>query len=145
MSDFTGPGTYTLAHVTLPRNDLMSMRAIQMIDPIDTGRERYEQQLLFAHLGGDEFFIISRKHGTYLTAARNQQLTAEVLPPVDGRIRWKLAPVRDGSGAFFIASLALPGHVIDVAWGFSDNENPIIIYPRKKEDSENQQFYLRAV
>ncbi|PIG90243.1 hypothetical protein AARAC_010594 [Aspergillus arachidicola] len=51
---------------------------------------------------------------------------------------------RNGSGAFFISSLAYPGKVIDVQYGYDDNETAIIIYPPKEDDNENQPFFLRS-
>ncbi|KAB8205041.1 ricin B lectin domain-containing protein, partial [Aspergillus parasiticus] len=149
MSDFNGPGVYTIVprHVDSKRLDVDDSDEdnirLQLYDPITSGKQRYDQQFMFAHLGNKEFFIISLKHGTYLTASDDEeQLTSEVLPPVNRRIRWKLHPVGDGSGAFFISSLAYPGKVIDVQYGYDDNETAIIIYPPKEDDNENQQFFL---
>ncbi|KAE8326738.1 ricin B lectin domain-containing protein [Aspergillus sergii] len=148
MSDLE-PGAYIIVprHVSNKRLDVDDVTdpdnvELQLYEPL-TDREKADQVFVFAKCTESQYFIISIKNGTYLTATDDgKPITATVSSPMNKRIRWRIHPVGDGSGAFYISSVAFPGKVIDVAGGATDNHADIIIYDHKDDGSENQQFFL---
>ena len=54
--------------------------------------------------GKEEYLILNRKAGTYLTTAgKSKQCTATVQSPLAGQVRWNVVPVRDGTGRYWYA------------------------------------------
>ncbi|RAH43787.1 uncharacterized protein BO95DRAFT_465516 [Aspergillus brunneoviolaceus CBS 621.78] len=98
------------------------------------------QEFVFADAGNDEYLILNRGTGTYMTAnsETDAPVTGNLLPPVDERVRWKVVPVRSGSGAY---NVAYPDLVMDTFRAGTDNETPIVLWTNNGE--QNQQFFLR--
>ncbi|KAE8371525.1 ricin B lectin domain-containing protein [Aspergillus bertholletiae] len=149
MSDFTGPNVYTVVarHVD-KRLDLDSGNKadgtkLQLYKPLDDATYGPNQRFVFAHVGNDEYLIINAKSGTYLTASDDsKQITANLLPPLEKRIRWKIEPVKDRSGAYYIQSVAFPNKVIDISGAKADDKTAALTYT--KNNKHHQQFFLRS-
>ncbi|KAE8162415.1 ricin B lectin domain-containing protein [Aspergillus tamarii] len=149
MSDFTGPNVYTIVarHVD-KRLDLDSGKKedgtkLQLYRPLDNDQYGPNQRFVFAHAGNDEYLIINARSGTYLTASDDsKQITANLISPLEKRVRWKIEPVKDRSGAYFIVSVAFPSKVIDISGAKTDDKTEALTYT--KNGTQHQQFFLRS-
>ncbi|GAQ11731.1 hypothetical protein ALT_9052 [Aspergillus lentulus] len=152
MSDFTGPGYYTIvARSVDKRLDLDGGKKtdgtkLQLYRKLDDATWGPDQQFLFAYTGVvDEYLIINAKSGTYLTASGGDgtaQITGNLISPREKRVRWKVKPVKDDSGAYYIYSVAYPENVVDVRDNGTNDGTAIITFP-KRPQGQNQQFFLR--
>ncbi|RAK71348.1 uncharacterized protein BO72DRAFT_392194, partial [Aspergillus fijiensis CBS 313.89] len=105
MSDFIGSNKYTIT----PRHTDKKLDLYQGSKNDGTTLQIYEaqpgnpnQEFVFADVGNDEYLILNLGSGTYMTAnsETDAPVTGNLLPPVDQRVRWKVVPVRGGSGAY---------------------------------------------
>ncbi|CAI7625247.1 unnamed protein product [Penicillium viridicatum] len=163
MSDFIGPNVYTVVtRLVDKRLDLdggkkedgtklqllytipESRRPTNEHKPFDNTQYGPNQRFVFAHVGDDEYLIINDRSGTYLTASDdNSQITGNLISPLEKRVRWKIEPVKDRSGSYFIFSVAFPKKVIDIkiATGIEDRS---AVYTLPHDGAKNQQFFLRS-
>ncbi|XHG03942.1 hypothetical protein AWENTII_007225 [Aspergillus wentii] len=168
MSDFTGPNEYIvvarhadkrldlddgkkedktkLQLLYVPSSDVP--RAAVKLTPCpsenkDNDQYGPNQRFVFADAGNEEYFIFNIRAGTYLTASSDgkSQITGNLLSPLEKSVRWKIVPVRDGSGSYYIYSVAHPENVIDIQAAGTENRTAAITYP--KNGHKNQQFFLR--
>ncbi|KAJ5954402.1 ricin B lectin domain-containing protein [Penicillium viridicatum] len=150
MSDFIGPNVYTVVtRLVDKRLDLDGGKKedgtrLQLFKPYDNTQYGPNQRFVFAHVGNDEYLIINDRSGTYLTASDdNSQITGNVISPLEKRVRWKIEPVKDRSGSYFIYSVAFPKKVVDIkiATGIDDRS---AVYTLPQDGAKNQQFFLRS-
>ncbi|OJJ37957.1 hypothetical protein ASPWEDRAFT_39665 [Aspergillus wentii DTO 134E9] len=149
MSDFTGPNEYiVVARHADKRLDLDDGKKedktkLQLFENKDNDQYGPNQRFVFADAGNEEYFIFNIRAGTYLTASSDgkSQITGNLLSPLEKSVRWKIVPVRDGSGSYYIYSVAHPENVIDIQAAGTENRTAAITYP--KNGHKNQQFFLR--
>ncbi|PKX91304.1 uncharacterized protein P174DRAFT_286932 [Aspergillus novofumigatus IBT 16806] len=85
---------------------------------------------------------MSTSSSTPSPASGASQITGNLISPQEERVRWKVKPVKDDSGAYYIYSVAYPENVVDVRAGGTDDGTAIITFP-KRPPGQNQQFLLR--
>ncbi|KAB8261584.1 ricin B lectin domain-containing protein [Aspergillus pseudonomiae] len=142
MSDFDGPGSYVVvpSHVRDKALELGEDSGLLISKLVVNDNQRF----YFASVG-DEYLIINAQSGTYLTASDNgEQIAANTLSPDNQEARWNVIPADDDSGTWFITSVAFPHKVIDIAQKDTDDGTPAITFTRKRDGTENQQFFLRS-
>ncbi|KAL4976062.1 ricin B lectin domain-containing protein [Aspergillus desertorum] len=150
MSDFTGAGLYTVVarhidkRLDLDSGNRADGTKLQLYRKLDDNTWGLDQRFLFAYIGHDEYLIINAKSGTYLTAPGGNDkalITGNLISPLEKRARWKVEPVKDDSGAYYIYSVAYPQNVVDVQARGTGDGTEIITFPNRA--GQNQQFFLR--
>ncbi|EUC33404.1 hypothetical protein COCVIDRAFT_91994 [Bipolaris victoriae FI3] len=148
MSDYTGPGIYTISPFHAPEMELDIWKGekkegtqVKLYKKVPNASNHQFQIVCAGGVGGNpekgdrEYFIIPVNSGLYMTA----HVTTQLLPPKDSSIRWKLAHA--GNGAYYI------NHVdgkkqLNVRGGAKEEGTELITY--QMATAPNCQFILRA-
>ncbi|USP74422.1 hypothetical protein yc1106_01696 [Curvularia clavata] len=152
MSDFTGPGIYTIVPFHAQDRELdVWGNATAAGTPLKLYKKTPgapNHQFLIVDAGGAnchpekgdrEYLIIAVNSGLYLTAgAEGKGVTMELRAPKDGAIHWKLAHA--GNGAFYI-NHASDSKQLNIRGGGKDEGTEVITYGLAT--SANCQFLLK--
>ncbi|KAJ6189804.1 hypothetical protein N7519_004712 [Penicillium mononematosum] len=149
MSDFTGPGNYKIwsRHSDKVLNiwggDEEGKRVGIWADLTNGKYGEYYQQYVIAAAGNDEYLILHQKKGLYMTATKggSDDVHLNWTSPMNPDARWKIIPVRDGSGAYSIESVGNPGQFLDIQRSQTADDSPVLTWRGTK--NKNQQFFLR--
>ncbi|KAM0691503.1 hypothetical protein Q7P36_010274 [Cladosporium allicinum] len=71
-------------------------------------------------------------------------LTGSCLPPDDDRIRWSVIPLRNGTGAYWIAPVANKTLSLNVKSNKNENGNPVWLWPGSAANTDPaSMWYIR--
>ncbi|CAK1362927.1 hypothetical protein CB0940_04926 [Cercospora beticola] len=117
MSDWIGANTYRIesyidrrAAVALSGGDKADGTKVVMWNNDPRWNDRFE--FVYAGVGQsgkDEYHIINRNSGTYMTygeGAPNDAVYGNILPPRSPRTRWCIVPTRNNTGTYWIVAAA---------------------------------------
>ncbi|MCJ1345986.1 hypothetical protein MMC31_004197 [Peltigera leucophlebia] len=103
------------------------------------------QHWQIAHLGNEEYLLISNETGLLISAEKgeNQPATAQFQPPSKAKGRWTFED--RGSDGYRIHNVANPEQVIDLSWGKFEDGTPILAFGQNDRTPHNQDWHLEAV
>ncbi|MCJ1251248.1 hypothetical protein MMC30_008479 [Trapelia coarctata] len=151
MSDFTGPGVYSI----IPRHaDTQCINLWGGAATNGTGIKLYRKtpqadnslwEIVEARNNSNEYHIICYSTGTMICAAADGSgsvVTANTRAPKEPSTRWKLQAAKNGSGAYLFESVVKPGDYLAVAGAGTAEGTDLMTWI--KQDANHFQFFLRA-